>query len=170
MKFSAFVLALVALAPSVALAQATATSPAPHGMYGMHGNMHGDMRAHMKAFEATRAQVLHALTPANRQLLGSLVGQLATADKPDFKAAAAKLDASLSAGEKTAILDAHAKMVAQMKADMQKMKAEWQSAHPDASPRPMHSHSPHAMRTPSAGMVLLMIASGHGPMGHGPKR
>jgi hypothetical protein len=170
MKFSAFVLTLLALAPSVALAQATAPSPAPHGMHGMHG-MQGDMRARMKQDEALRLQVLHALTPANRQLLASVIGQMAVADKPDFKAAAARLDAALSSSEKSAILDAHSKMVAQRKADFAKMKAEWQSAHPDATPRPMRS--PHAMRTPpTAGMMLLMLAGHHGPpmMGHGPKR
>jgi hypothetical protein len=164
MKLSAFVLALLALAPSVAFAQATAPSPGPHGMRGMHDGMHGDMRARMQQFETLRLQVLHALTPANKQLLASVVGQMATADKPDFKGAVAKLDAALSSSEKSAILAAHSQMQTQMKADREKMMADWKSAHPDATPWPMRSPSAkRAPRTPDPGMILLMLAGHHGP-------
>lgn len=178
MKISALVLSLVALAPTAAVAQMAPGSPPPnHAMHG--GMMRGDMHDMMKAHEAFRRQVLAALTPAHRQLLATVVGQLAVSDKPDHKAAAAKLDAALSSNEKQAILAAHAQMMtqmeAQMKAQHEKMMQAWQSAHPNATPWPKHSpHGEHGPRTPDPGMILLMVAGGHDmPMmmdGHHPRR
>src|SRR5208283_1895551 len=68
------------------------------------------MRANFQQMETLhkqyRAQVLGALTPAHKQLYAAVVGNLAIAASPDPKAAAAKLDAALSTGEKTAIINA----------------------------------------------------------------
>jgi len=163
MKLSALVLAVLALAPSAVLAQASPPAPS-HMMHG--GMMGGDMQGMMKMHQALRLKMLQALTPANKQLLATVVGQLATADTPDVKAAAAQLDAALSDGEKQAILAA-------VKAAHDQMKQSWQSAHPNASPRPMHSpgatggmHGMHGMHDEMSdpGALLLMIVAHGEPM------
>src|SRR5579872_1719358 len=86
------------LLPSVALAQA-----APPPM------QHPDMAGMKQVFEqverihrAERTQVLAALTPAHRELVARIVGEMAIAANPDHKAAAARLDSALSASEKSA--------------------------------------------------------------------
>lgn len=169
MKLTAILLSMLCLAPAAALAQ---QGPPPMPMSGdMHGGMPGmmrggDMKQMMQAHEAFRHQLLAAITPAHKQLLASVVGQLAIADKPDPKAAAAKLDAALSGGEKQSILAAHSAMMAQMKTMMKaqhdQMMQAWQSAHPDATPWPKRSpRAENSPRTPDPGMILLMVA-GHG--------
>jgi hypothetical protein len=165
MKLSALVLTILFAAPSMALAQ---QGPPPDG--GHPGMMRGgpEMKQMMQEHQAFRHQVLAALTPAHKELLANVAGQLAVADKPDYKAAAAKLDAALSSGEKQTILAAQSQMMAQMKAQWEQMKTAWASAHPGETPRPQRSPRPeHSPRTPDAGMVLLMVAGGHGMMGHG---
>lgn len=162
MKLTAILLSFLFLAPVAALAQ---QGPPPGPMSGgMHGDMRGNMKQMREAHEAFRRQVLTALTPANRQLLANVVGELAIADKPDPKAAAAKLDAALSSGEKQAILADAKQAMDKMKAERQQRMQAWQSAHPDATPRPKRSprgeRSPH---TPDPGMILLIV-SGHGEM------
>ena len=120
-----------------------------------------------KLHEQFRSQVLGALTPAHRQLLASVVGNLAVSTNPDRRAAVAQLDNALSSGEKTAILNDAKQFADQMKSMMAQMRA----AHPwpkaSGAPRPMHSHRPH--KAPTAGGILLMVASGGGrgmAMGH----
>ena len=135
---------------------------------GPHGMMSGSSMHHMmQMHQAARKQVLAALTPAHKQLLATLVGQLAIADTPNVKAAAAQLDAALGASEKQAILAAHSQMAAQMKAQRAQMMQSWQSAHPGASPRPMmmnHSQGDMHDKMPTdPGMILLMLAGHGGP-------
>ncbi len=123
------------------------------------------MRANFQQMETLhkqyRAQVLGALTPAHKQLYATVVGNLAIAASPDPKAAASKLDAALSAGEKTAIINADKQFRASMKAQMQQMRAAHPWPSPSGSPRPRRSHKP---RTPDAGRILLAMAGGHGDM------
>jgi hypothetical protein len=65
------------------------------------------MRSQMENVRRTeRSQILGALTPAHRALLGSVAGELATAVEPNYDAAAKRLDSVLSAGESQAIVRA----------------------------------------------------------------
>ncbi len=162
MKISTLALAILCAVPAVALAQQGPMSGGPHGM--MSGSSMNHM---MQMHQAARKQVLAALTPAHKQLLATLVGQLAIADAPNVKAAAAQLDAALGASEKQAILAAHSQMAAQMKAQRAQMMQAWQSAHPDASPHPMMMNhwqgDMHDKMPTDPGMILLMLAGHGGP-------
>ncbi len=127
--------------------------------------MRTNMQQMRKLHEQFRAQILGALTPEHRQLLASIAGNLAIADKPDIRAAAKQLDEALSPGEKSAILADAKAMHDQMRAQMQAMRA--------AHPWPQRSGAPKAREgkrehhAPTAGGILLMVASGHSMMmGH----
>lgn len=143
------------LLPSVALAQ---NAPPPM-------QQRPDMAGMKQVFEqverihrAERTQVLAALTPAHRELLARTVGEMAVVADPDHKAAAARLDAVLSPGEKSAVLAAHTSAMTQMHDAMHAMMASMPP--PQGSPRPpRHDHE---RAKPSAGEVVLMVATGHG--------
>lgn len=160
MKPYALILSLLCIAPSIALAQ---QPPPQQGGGPMDAPMmnRADAQKMRDAREAFRKQVLGALTPANRDLLAKVSGQLAASDQPDYKAAAEQLDAALSAGEKQAIVD-------DAKQFRDQMRAQWQSVHPGASPRPMRPRSNNAKREPDPGRILLSL-DGHGMMGGAPQ-
>ncbi len=67
-----------------------------------------EIRARMAQFEsarlAARARMLAALTPAHKQLLSQVVGELAVGTNPDAEAATQRLDAALSPTESAAIV------------------------------------------------------------------
>jgi hypothetical protein len=130
-----------------------------------------------------RAQTLAALSSGHRTLLETVIGQLALSDHPDRRAAAAKLDAALSASEKAAILkihsdtmakaraledNAHTQMLSSMPADV---RAQAEQLH--ATMRQEMANRP--KRTPDAGRLLLamthqgpgMMRMRHGMMGAG---
>ncbi|HEY1728838.1 MAG TPA: hypothetical protein VGG22_10725 [Candidatus Baltobacteraceae bacterium] len=105
--------------------------------------------------------MLATLSPAHRELLASLVGNMAIAANPDHKAAAARLDAALSPSEKSAVLAAHTSAMTQMHDAMSAMMKQHQSAQgAQGGKRPAwgnrHRHKP------SAGEIVLMVATGHG--------
>ncbi len=163
MKRLLLVLTLALAVPAVAFAQqATDNSPSPQ----MHQQMRADFQQMESLHKQYRAQVLGALTPAHKQLLASVVGELATSASPDPRAAAAKLDAALSSSEKTAILDADKQFRAAMKAQFAKMRAAHPWPSPNGSPRP---HRTRKAFTPDAGRILLGVASGRGGMMMGPR-
>jgi hypothetical protein len=151
------------LLPSVALAQA-----APPPM-----QQHPDMAGMKQVFEqverihrAERTQVLAALTPAHRELLARIVGEMAIAANPDHKAAAARLDSALSANEKNAVLAAHTTAMTQARNAMHEMMANMPRPQGSAGPRPRWHEHEHG--NPTAGEVVLMVASGHGEHGEMP--
>lgn len=155
--------ALCAIAlPSVALAQ-NGPPPMPQrpNMAGFRQMREQAERIH----RAERTQVLSALTPAHRTLLASIVGKMAIASNPDHKAAAARLDAALNPREKSAVLAAHKSAMTQMHDAIHTITAQM--------PRPEGSAGPHRMwkdrrhHTPTAGELVLAIATGHGEE-HGP--
>lgn len=122
-----------------------------------------------------RAKILGTLTPAHRNLLASVAGQLAVSANPDPKAAIAKLDAALSSGEKQAILNAAQSFMSQQRAMREQAIAKMRAANPSMpSPRPRPSGMQRMRRTPDAGALLLMIATGGpgmmGPHGFGHMR
>ncbi len=182
-KFFAAIALGAFLAPAIAFAQTASPAPSgppmPPGRPWMHpGEMNPSqmmidrmaaMQLHLQMAQLrrqTRAQLLAALTPAHRTLLQTTIGQLALADNPDRKAAAARLDAALSPGEKAAILrisaDAktkrralmdnfHRQMLSQMPADVraqaERLHAQMQSALASRPKRP-----------PDPGRILLAMA------------
>lgn len=115
-------------------------------------------------YKQFRAKVLGALTPAHRNQLAAVIGQLAIAASPDPQAAIKKIDAFLSSGEKQAILNAEQSFRAQQGAQMEAMFAKFRAANPNfPSPRPMRSGEPKERRTPDAGELLFRLATIGGP-------
>ncbi|HEV2261575.1 MAG TPA: hypothetical protein VGR69_04735 [Candidatus Rubrimentiphilum sp.] len=140
---------IIAAIPALAFAQATPTPNMPrHPDFQM---MRQNMQRHEALHRQFRANVLAALTPAHRSLLASLVGQLAIAPSPDPRAAAQRLDAALSSGERNAIAAAEQSFMAQQRSFRDQMMG-----------RP--SHAPRVARMMDPGELLLMLAIGHGPM------
>jgi len=157
-QFFAVVALCALLLPSVALAQS-----APPSM-----PMHPDMAGMKQVFEqvekirrAERAQVLAALSPAHRELLAHIVGDMAIATNPDHKAAAGRLDAALSASEKSAVLAAHKTAMTQMDDAMHAMMAK-RMPPPQGSAGPNPGWIHRERHTQTAGEVVLIVATGHG--------
>ena len=111
-----------------------------------------------------RAKVLGVLTPAHRNQLASVIGQLAIAASPDPRGAIKKIDAFLSSGEKQAILNAAQTFMTQERAQREAMMAKFRAANPNfPSPHPMRSGAPKERHTGDAGALLFMLATGGGP-------
>ena len=159
--------ALLALVPAFAFAQAQPPPGPGDGPWKRPDS--GAMRQNMQQMDALhkqfRAKVLGSLTPAHRNLLASIAGQLAVSTNPDPKAAIQKLDAALSSGEKQAILNAAQSNMTQQRALFEQAFAKMRAANPNMpSPRPRPSGMLRTRRPPDAGALLLMIATG----GEGP--
>lgn len=179
-------LALLALAITPALVGAQTVTPAPvttpvaptggHMMRRPAGHWHTpspQAKAAMKKIRdaqmATKAKMFGSLSAAHRAYVASVIGNLAISSKPNVKAAIAQIDATLTASEKTAVIDAHAAGMKQLRALgkelRDQMRAQWKAS--GASPLPMPSHRPmrraHKARTPDAGAFLLQAAHGGGP-------
>jgi hypothetical protein len=177
MKKLLVLFSLLAFVPAFAFAQA---QPPPGGSAAPWPRPDfGQMRQNMQQQEAMhkqfRAKILGTLTPAHRNLLASVAGQLAVSANPDPKAAIAKLDAALSSGEKQAILNAAQSFMSQQRAMREQAIAKMRAANPSMpSPRPRPSGMQRMRRTPDAGALLLMIATGGpgmmGPHGFGHMR
>ena len=154
MKTALFALSLALLgAPVAVLAQA---NPGQHDSDPRFQAMQQMRQLHQQA----RIAMLNSLSPASRNLLASVVGQLAISPNPDFDAAANRLDAALSPGEKTAILNAHQSLFTQMRTLHEQLRAQSGEAQEPAH-QYVGSGAPGAMRMHaplSAGHVLLMMA------------
>jgi hypothetical protein len=148
--------AMLAAIPAFVLAQATppmppgpSGAPWPHPDFQMIRQTMQQQEAMHKQF---RAKVLGALTPAHRNQLASVIGQLAISASPDPQGAIKKIDAFLSSGEKQAILNAG-----------QSFRAQQRAKFNFPSPRPMRSGESKERHTPDAGALLFMLATGGGP-------
>jgi hypothetical protein len=153
---------LLALVPAFAFAQAQ-PPPGPGGTPWPRPDF-GAMRQNMQQMQTLhkqfRAKVLGSLTPAHRNLLASIAGQLAISANPDRKAAIQKLDAALSSREKQAILSAAQSFTTQVRALLEQGLAKMRAANPNMpSPRPRPSGMERAYM-PDAGALLLMVATG----------
>jgi hypothetical protein len=160
---------LLAAVPALVFAQAQP----PPGPGGAPWPGSGQMRQNMQQMETLhkqfRAKILGTLTPAHRNLLASIAGQLAVSANPDPKAAVQKLDAALSSGEKQAILSAAQSFMSQQRAMREQTFAKMRAANPNMpSPRPRPSGMQRTRRAPDAGALLLMVATG-GPGMMGPR-
>jgi basic membrane lipoprotein Med (substrate-binding protein (PBP1-ABC) superfamily) len=151
----------LALAGTVAMPIAASAQQAPPSppTQAQREQMHATFEKMRTLHDQFRTNVLGALSPAHRQLLAQVAGNLAIAEKPDYRAAAQKLDAALSPSERNAIMSADQQMRSQMKSIMANMpKPQW--AHGNGAP-------PHRMgqrHQPTAGGILLGIAAGRGMM------
>lgn len=68
---------------------------------------------------SARSRVLGSISPAHRQLLAQIVGNLAISANPNWDAAAKQLNAALSPGESQAVLSTHQAVTQQMMSLMQ---------------------------------------------------
>ena len=183
-RFIPMIFAAVLLgAPLCAMAdEAGGAPPAPNAaMMQVMEQTHAQMD---KLQGQARLAMLNSLSPANRNLLAQVAGQLAIAPNPDASVAARQLDANLSAGEARAILNISASLEQQahqlMESAHQQMMKAMPAGTPTHGPWGMRNEGMHAgMRGGQAssdpGMILLMATrSGgfegfhHMPMGGPP--
>jgi hypothetical protein len=114
----------------------------------------------MRIHQTARTSILAALTPAHKALLAQVVGELAISNSPDVDAAASRLDAALSSGEKQAILNAARTAHSQMQSEMRSMH--------NAMPNPPPGHpmmGMHEKELQDPGQILLLLAVPHPDMG-----
>ncbi len=172
MKFSAFITA-TALAAVVAV-PAVAQEPPPGGpMPTPNPQMRQQMESMRKQMDQIhtqeRTQVLGALTPAHKQLLATIAGELATSTTPDYTGAAQRLDSALSPSEKQTILSASQTARDKMRAQMESMRQQMEQM---GGPPPRRGGGPMAVQvgggpegmqhTPTAGYILLRVAMSGG--------
>ncbi len=122
-----------------------------------------------------RLQMLGSLTPAHRAALANIIGQLAIAPNPNRRAAEAQIDALLTGGEKTAVLNSEASARNASRSLMENARTQFEaSATPDERAKMQARDAARAQRetqgpsrqttaeTPDAGRTLLRIAEGGG--------
>lgn len=155
MKNFAIIGLLAALTATAAPSLAQGVAPTPNAAMRQQFQA---MHARMQQIRSTeRSQILGALTPAHRALFANIAGQLATSATPDYKGAAGRLDAALSAGEKQAIVNAAQSAREQRRTLMQSMRSQMPS---QMNRPPMPDRMQHAKRTPDAGRILLGLTGG----------
>jgi len=138
----AFAAALAAL-PVASFAQTTGTPNLRRDFEQIHTQM-------QQIHQAERAQILAALTPAHKALVANVIGELAISATPDYDAAAKRLDAALSAGERQGVLNAAATARAKSTAIMQSIAPEHMGG-PGLQMRTMPAQT--------AGQILLRLAA-----------
>ncbi len=150
----AALVAAFTILPAGAFADATPQGPPPQNGPGP-GGMGQQIRALADQARATaRTSALGALTPANRDRLAQVMGQLSIAQTPDVNAAAKTLDASLSPKESKAILDAQSALDAQMKQIMDQAQAQMGGGSQGNRP---FGHGPSGQGPPDAGLTLMRL-------------
>lgn len=169
----------VALAAAMAVPAFAQTAPArPTPNPQMRQQFEATRQQMDQIHQQERSQILGALTPAHRQLLATVAGELATATTPDYKAAAARLDSALSSSEKSTILSASQSARDKMRSTMQNMRQNMSQM--GGPPGPGGPGGPpqgfgggkmgppggpdQARYTPSAGEILLRTAMSPGGM------
>jgi hypothetical protein len=164
----------LAMSPALAAAQTSPNSDAaattlPRPNFAAMQQMHAQLeQIHTQA----RLQMLASLTPAHRNLLASVAGQLAISPNPDRAGAARALDAVLSQGEQRSILGVESNARTQSHNLMESARTQFEATlTPDqraamaarmASHDGQHSNMMRQKRTPDAGMTLLEQATGEG--------
>jgi hypothetical protein len=108
-----------------------------------------------------RAQILTAMTPVQRRAVAATIGDLAIEPNPDPVAAAKRLDAILSPGERQRIIAAHSTFQSQSRQLHDQMRTELTSEMPaDMQSRfANHQKDEHEMapRQLDAGTLLLRV-------------
>jgi hypothetical protein len=152
----------LALAGTVAMPLAASAQQAPPSppTQAQRQQMHANFEKMRQLHEQFRAKVLGALTPAHRQLLAQVAGNLAVSTKPDYRGAAKQLDAALTPAERNAIMSAAQQMRSQMKSIVAGMpKPQWMGH--NGGPPPPHMAEHHQA---TAGGILLGVAGNRGMM------
>jgi hypothetical protein len=171
MRSFLLVLALAGFtAPIAALAQDAAGAPAP--AWTQHSAAFEQAHQQIKRLhEQERAQMLGVLTPAHKQLVAQVAGQLAVAANPDFEGAVRKINASLSPAESQNVLRIHEQSKQQMHAIMEQAFKSLPADQQQAIQQHMQQHRAemgnmqHQRPQPTAGALLLMPGHGGGMMG-----
>lgn len=165
MKQLVLAAAIVAMTAAPAVAQNVAPATPNPAIRQQMRQMRSQM---MQMHQQFRTQVLAALTPAHKALLASIAGNLATATTPDYRAAAAQLDAVLSPTEKQNIMSAAQTMRTSMRANMQSMMQRMPMNGMPMNNMPMNGgHMMRTHRSMTAGAIVLMaVMPGGGMMMH----
>ena len=172
MKFSVLISA-TALAAAMTVPAFAQEPPPPGGpLPSPDPQMRQQMEATRKQMDQIhtqeRSQVLGVLTPAHRQLLATIAGELATSITPDYDGAAQRLDAALSTSEKQTIVNASQSARDKMRAQMETIRQQMdRMGAPPGGGGPMmmmqSGGGPEgARRTPTAGDILLRVSMGGG--------
>lgn len=131
MRLPAALFALVlATTPLLASAQTVPPAPAPSPGTGIGAEVSAGLRMASQTLQTqlqARTAILAALTPAHRELLAKIVGELAIAPDPNLDAAAARLDAALFPAEVQAIGRVEAGKRAQVMAEAGQLRSTLQS-------------------------------------------
>jgi hypothetical protein len=169
----------LAMSPALAAAQQSPTPDAaattfPRPNFAAMQQMHAQLE---QIHKQARLQMLASLTPAHRNLLATVVGQLAISPNPDREVAARTLDAALSQGEQRSIFGVESAARTQSHSLMEASRTQFEaSLTPDqradmqtrmASHQGERFNGMRPQRTPDAGMMLLDLASGEGHEHHG---
>lgn len=173
MKFSVLItaaaLAVTVSAPAIAQEPPPPGAPMPTPNPQMRQQMESMRKQMDQIHTQERSQMLGALTPAHRQLLATIAGQLATSTSPDYQGAAQRLDAALSSSEKQTILSASQSARDKMREQMQNMRQQMDQqmgGPPRRGGGPMMMQAgggpEGARRTPTAGDILLRVAMSGG--------
>lgn len=117
----------------------------------------------------TRERILGSITPAHRQLLAQIVGNLAISPNPDPDAAAKQLNAALSPSESQAVLSTHEAAMKQMMSLMQSTHQRLESivgtqhtgpqagGHTNEMHDRMYFNDSNGSNGPTAGEILLHL-------------
>ena len=163
MRRIGFALILAGLAmPAVAFADdQTAAVPPPAQMQQRAAQFEQVHQQLATLHKQARAQMLAALTPAHKQLLAQVAGELAISPDPDMAGAVRKLDAALSRSESESILRTQEQFRTQARAIMEQMRsaAEKSMTPEQAQQMAQHHAAMQSMerneRQPTAGELLL---------------
>jgi hypothetical protein len=123
----------------------------------------------MEAQERARTGMLAALTPAHRDLLARIVGELAVAPDPHFDAAAAQIDAALNPGEVQAIKSLEAEKRAQTILDASQMQSTLQNSLPPEQAKQMQQDAAaqsQSLMANGGSSVIAQAARLEGDPGH----
>jgi hypothetical protein len=169
-SFIALALAL-SVTPIAALAQdSNASAPTADQRQAMRQTFQQFAAQEAQLHQQMRWQMLSALTPVHRRAVGATIGDLAIEPTPDLQAAAKRIDAVLSPGERQRIIAAHATFATQSRQLHEQMRTQMQSEMPAGAPD-MMKHGPGGgtwgNRQLDAGTLLLMGLAPHPMRMHG---
>lgn len=167
-SFLALALAL-GVTPLAALAQDNGSSaPTADQRQAIHQTFRQFAQQEMQLHQQMRWQMLAALTPVHRRAVGATIGDLAVEPSPDPQAAARRIDAILSPGERQRIITAHTNFAAQSRQLHEQMRTQLQAEMPAGGADMMRHGTGNGMfdnRQLDAGMLLLIGLAPHPMLG-----
>jgi hypothetical protein len=155
----AFALSLIPVAGLAQDANAPA-QPSDAQRQAMHQTFEQFGQAESRLHDQLRLQILTSLTPIHRRAIAAEIGNLVISPNPDINATAQRIDALLSPGERSRIMQAHTAFAAQSRALHQQMMTAMQSQMPAGHPA-MHDMNRMQSKPFDAGMVVLRSLPPH---------